>query len=204
MVPDMENGLTGKISTLEQQPVLWNKDQVWSKISAKIATGSGHSRHYYYAAAVLTFILVFNAYRLQEDNPNVLNSISEDKPERINSTDLTVIENVQTLTATDAVLMRPGVSQPVQQSHPEPPVAEPQYIETESEIAWHEENADPLSGVVVARQAKIEPIIGVYEVTPEREAIAKTKGKKLFHKLDQPVKIDDDAYRNAIIIARIK
>jgi hypothetical protein len=72
MEPDQLKTLREKISSLEQQPVLWRKDFVWQEIIAKSDIRSTSFRWYSVAAVFLTGLLgiisIFYQRQLQDSN----------------------------------------------------------------------------------------------------------------------------------------
>lgn len=196
-----EKILTQKIRTLEQESVPWKKAEVWFMIHEQISVTEKSYRFYYYAAAVVFFML-FNIYQLQQTH---IAPITDDQLSAILEPQVQAVEESRhdQVTETHSNHVVQG-SQPhmtniqsheVLNSYTEP-------VEVDVQLALEEPVIDPV--VTVALQEKVQPIVGVIQLPVNHVASVKLKRKKLFHKLEPAEKEFDENYQNTIVIARIK
>lgn len=205
MAPDSKNSLSDKILALEQQPVLWNKDEVWNMIHAGMPRRK-HSSLYYYAAAVLVLLVISGVVLLKyESKDSVQDSISDQSFTTVDTPGVHTEMVQETEPAAPEIMkdVRPTVKpedRPHNSSIVELATAEIAHAEIEPDVM--EEVQPALEEATV--YAKIEPIIGVYKdvVAP---AVTKTKKRKLLHKLDSPESPAEFEYRNStVVLARLK
>ncbi|MBX2965230.1 MAG: hypothetical protein KF845_03725 [Cyclobacteriaceae bacterium] len=193
-----------KIRLIERQPVSWNKEETWLRVQKQVAPTAKRYRVYYYAAAVIFFVLfgVRGVHYLKNDslvNPDE-NAVTEIVTETIPSIEKEVVQ--------EKVI----APEPVYELHTEhkhvSPMANAQETtvlpDTKIEIDLEVEEL-LLSFSEEVHPQKVMPIVGVItDPVYDKVVNVKPKRKKLFHKLEPGEKKISEDYQNTIIIARIK
>jgi hypothetical protein len=212
MEHNMKTLLTQKIRATESEPITWNKQAVWTKVSNRI-TNKRSYRIYYYAAAVI--ILVLLGIRPLRDTMTQ-GTISETarneeiqqpfKPEPILPGEMQIAEKV-----VQGIKPSQEVNKLAVQIHsdvvPAVPTSEliqqagEDIIEVQSELNINE-SIVIMDDVV---EQTIQPIVGVVEWSEQNVVAEKVKKKRLLRKLETSDKEwDDSAESNDILFARIK
>ncbi len=209
MEPDFNNLLAKKIRSVEQQRISWNKSEVWLKINDQITPVKKTYTLYYYAAAVL-FLLLFNAYQLENEQTVLLNKFS--------SYETSTTQVPEILTAgneADLVSSKKIISSTPSMHHVKPEnnlalssvdlqhLPHQEYLEVNQEEVTPARQTELTTSTEVAKE-KIIPIVGVIGLSDPREIVSQAKRKKLFRKLETPEKEYVDRLNNTIIIARSK
>lgn len=195
--------LTNKIWTNELKPVPWKKAEVWFMIHEQISTNRKSFRFYYYAAAMIFFML-FNIYQLQQvriemvarynHHPSSISSIQ-------NQPAIKVEEDKYTFTQPNYIDQK-SPSQVVSVQLSEVLDADREYKENDIQSAPEEFIINSTEAMVVPQT--VTPIVGVIQLPVSNMVSVKPKRKRLFHKLDPSENEFEVGYQNTIVIARIK
>lgn len=211
-----ESELSGKIRSIECQPVLWRKHEVWSAIPDNIRPVKKRSHIYQYAAAVVVFMFA-HVYPLDHaprtvastsaHNPTmpIAEPLAEKSSTALDSTktdvdQLTYESTVQQVrTATEQVTVDTPTNKELKDMSPK--LSEPMEALTTATAASLEDTIDPPEEI--AEVPRIKAIIGVVH-RQEREIYTRKRKKKLFHKLDREEPENEAMANHGIVVARLK
>lgn len=201
MEPDIKNLLTQKIRTEEREPVVWNKEAVWLKVSERVTT-KRTNKLYFYAAAVFALLLV----AVSTHHPTIM------PVETVESIKIKEIKPfVRTETIPDEVVEVEKKKQEAVKIYPDHVAAKPvagvslQPDEEVPEVQTELTLEEPVVIAEVVPKETIQPIVGVVEWSDHHIDEEKQRRKKPFHKLEPSEKEwDGSAGSNTLLFARIK
>jgi hypothetical protein len=218
MAHDLETELARKIRSVETQPVLWKKHEVWSAIHDQIAPQERRSRVYYYAAALI--ILMFaHADSLRENLP-----LSVPLPHRDQAVATTIDPPVKDQLPdkpSEAIINDRKKPAQVFRRSIDPPNFEPA-VASAAVTQLHQVNIESkqimdvlpvqlqpeiIETSIAAEeplpQTRIRAIVGVVSPTGNEPDVPRAR-RKLFHKLEPPEMDYEQTRSNSIVIARLK
>ena len=214
MEHDPESSLSAKIRSVESQPVLWRKHDVWSAVQDNIRTTKRRSYVFQYAAAVIVLMLVLSHPLRHAPNITASTSISDftvaptvappaEKRSEAVATAKIVVDETRSGSSDHQMEDRidtQALVSPLENNEEEVASAGPGIIARESEPDLIAMDAE--FGQLVAAP-RIKVIVGVVSPTDDHTEIRKRK-KKLFHKLDRLETKDHTPEIHPIVVARLK
>jgi len=208
MEREIRNILSEKIHVAEKNPVTWNKNGVWEKLSDEIPHRADRRIFYYAAASLAFFVLVYSAglryynHRLGLQITHLENILREEQAKKSSRTETPLQEESCASTGTRCLVSRPGKNKKPVDILPIASVEESNVIapegltsKTVDEIQGTQEVSEPTT----VKVQRIEPVVGIFST--EEVVAAKSRRRTRLHKLEFKSSNTDQSYNT--IIARI-
>lgn len=212
MEPDIKSLLTQKIRSIEKEPVTWNKKAVWLNIHGRISAKRSYRVYHYAAAAIFLVLLAINPLQqgsvpdpVDRGQGDIIQADAQPQsdqpsgaPEIKKAGDNDKVFPVHKTDRAEGSLPKvaSGHTESVDQLKP---------VEEEIDVDVTLNYPEPTLICEDSDGQTILPIVGVAGWSDQDVSIARSKKKKLLHKLEPAEKEwGDHSNINTLFFARIK